>query len=788
MPCKRRLALIVLALLVALLALGPALAFAQPGPVTNVSVFARASGEGFQTHGMTIPPGPLLFADADRLATARARYAASPSTYGIVSPTGGTQMRVLQIAYVYLMTQTPTSGASFTGMNATMDTTDDAIAWLLNTIDCGGGCRNDMLYPGGQMNASLADYRSQDDYPRYYGQIVVLSYSWLRPLMTSDQRQAFLVRLTRAVASVANETWGAPDDEGNNYNWGHARNLFLAGALYAAQERGQPYPPPTDNCDWATGAGATDMEVCDDDVDTLIDKFFDDALDVRYARMHTYLDGVMAGGAMPEGQNYGHYLLDYFMLPLWLMRDYGLDHYTGTSYWREAAWMQLYCMSTRPMYANNPSASIGGGISQPWYTCPTYGNTQGVFGQPYVGEFEEGGFMTMVAVFDDGTELGDHARWWLTTVQPKLVGFVKVLDGERGAAGHDRTDLPLALCANGPKFCYIRDTWATNAKPMQWALWGQNIQNNGGNHPDCSILEFQITRDQRHLTKETAVAFDRWITNLTGDGAVSGGQFLAHNTFQIDDATTTFPEGYCVSPNSSTPVVSRLQYHTGGAGADDDFFFMASDATDALQENLASPSGAAVVAAARDFLVIPLIDTLCVFDRIQTTTDRTKNQFVHFTNAPTQDGDIWTGTNSTEALRLLVLNNEIGANTTTYTVRNEGDFTGSTSGTSCGASRPSTDCDTQRRLELRTTGSTASYMPMCLQGYTTGDELVSAGVSEDATTVTIDLARGTDNVSIVFVKGATSTGGSVTINGTSTSFAATVQTMAVGDAALPRWN
>ena len=300
------------------------------------------------THGMTVTPGPVFWSGS-RLAAAQARYTASPGTYGLVSPMGGTTHRVLQMAFQYRMTGTCAAANGFSNAPQ-IDTCGDAIAWLLNTTDCGGGCRNEYLFPGG-ASATTADYRALDDHARWLGEIAILGYSWLRDQLSPADRQALLGRLVRAAAATATKDWGAPVDPANNYMWGYTRNLIETALVLAAQESNATYAPVTVNCAWSPGAGANPMNLCNDSLDTVVDELLDEGIDVRWTgHLLPHLNGPAKGGVLNEGQNYGHYLLNYMTVPMMLMEDYGRVAREETPYWKEAVWALIYATSNRAIY------------------------------------------------------------------------------------------------------------------------------------------------------------------------------------------------------------------------------------------------------------------------------------------------------------------------------------------------------------------------------------------------------------------------------------------------------
>jgi hypothetical protein len=255
--------------------------------------------------------------------------------------------------------------------------------------------------------------------------------------------------------------------------------------------------------------------------------------------------------------------------------------------------------------------------TQPYYTAPTYGNTQDVYGMPWVGESEEGNFMTTMAIVLDGTAVGDRIRYWLTTVNPRVFGHVKVLDAERGNAGTNYSAWPLDYCGEGFTYCYLRDSWATTGNPTMFFLEIGAVYNTGGNHPDCSVGSWQAWRGQRWVSKEASGAFSRGMTNLAGTAATNTGQNFFHNGSIVADSASN---GFCVAGGDAQyeadmPVVGRLQSASG-------FFFASADYTDHWTAangdgNRNLTEWASMVSSVRDFVYVRHVNVLVTLDRIE---------------------------------------------------------------------------------------------------------------------------------------------------------------------------
>jgi hypothetical protein len=701
------------------------------------------------THGMMIPANvdPIFWDQSARLTAARARYTASPSTYALASPATGTETTVVNQAFIKVMRGT--CSAANGGSTTMIDTCGDAVNWILNvsSFNCPSNC--DRL----------------DDDARWFGELTILTYSWLRDQLTAAQRQAVLAGMVRAVGGTFSKGWGSPEDTGNNYNWGYTRNGILLGIVMAKEAQAGAFTPLTTNCSWPGESGGRPMNYCNMNAMALQDAMLDEALDVRWPQMVQYLSNQAKGGAVPEGANYGHYLLHYYTMPMAIMGDYGRALVEETPYWKEAAWNLIYATTNLPMYAVQDSRTIAG-FPRPWHQVPTYGNTQAVNGAPPAGHFEEGAFMTWMAVRYDGTFLGDRIRFWINKVNPQRPPHLKAIDPDLNQPGASFASLPLDYCSSGFQFCHLRDSWdsSTGSKPTGFFIEAGAVWNPGGNHPDCSAGSWQAWRGQRWISKEAANAYARTNTNLSGTGAADAGMFMSHNRMTVNDTQTN---GFCSVPASPLPTVSRRMSEPG-------FFYLSTD----LRQH--SGLGSTVTALVRDFLYIRELDTLCTFDRMQTTTaGATKNTFVHFPVSPVRNGNTFTGTNNGEGLYTVVLAASVAGQSVTYTVRDEGAY---------GTGR-NTDNDPQYRLEVRTSGTAMSYVPICAQGFSSGDALISVAAVEDADSIDLTLSRaGASTYVASFAKGATSAGGSLRVgNGATVPFANTIEPV-VADQSLVAWD
>jgi hypothetical protein len=165
----------------------------------------------------------------------------------------------------------------------------------------------------------------------------------------------------------------------------------------------------------------------------------------------------------------------------------------------------------------------------------------------------------------------------------------------------------------------------------------------------------------------------------------------------------------------------------------------------------------------REYVFVRGLETLVILDRVQSSSaTATKTFLSHCETNPTTGAATATCTNGGQALVMTTL---VPASPSLRVVA-EGGGIG------------------QHRIEVDTSPGTAqSYILTVLQAKDAAGASLAPSVVEDASTFTVTL-NGSNG--IVFQKGMTSTGGSITTGGSTTAFRADVQGIAVGDAG-PAW-
>jgi Heparinase II/III-like protein len=655
---------------------------------------ARVSGQG-SPHGLSIPAGNfMLYFDTQRLATARQWFAAQKGTW---SPRSyPTEAQAADNAFLYLM-------------NGNTAAAQSAINWA-STFS---------FYSTGPGNEA-----------RWMGEYQILVFSWLKTIMTAQQRQATIASINRAIANDLTKMWGGPNMPANNYNWGFTRNALLWGiASY-----NETYVDPQ---------GRTQRQIADE--------FLTNAIVTRWMNSTApfYGGSEARGGALPEGSHYGPYLLSYFTVPLVQSRLMTRPLAANTNFFKEALVALVHTTTPKPTYGS-PRHNIA-----PRYQIFAYGDEQDNDGFPTAAEDDIGLFVTMAAQEWSGTTLGQYARHWLNRVQPASDPWLRATDTGAGQPSPGFGSLPLDYYSSGAGYFYTRDTWGSTAADKPTVVLMQ-LKQAKGSHAHCDAGSFQMLRNDRWLTRETP---GRSVTyaNHNGTGTISDMTVWAHNGLTVNNSNV----GEFCGDDRTPPVVTRLESRPSYAYA----------AVDLSQYHAISIAPNIV----REFVHAKDLDTLVVFDRIRSTSDVPKTFLVHFQTNPTRSGNVSMATSGNEQLRLTTLTSAISGQSTSYTVIDEASAGGGAGGT----------WEPQHRLQITTQGTLDSYHINVLQGRSVGDSDVTASLGQTATDFTVTLTRpGSQTVVVTFNKGMTSSGGSIQVGSSLTGLHSGVQNSIVTDAGV----
>jgi hypothetical protein len=746
------------------LPLSPLLTVVAIASVAWLAFAAHVDGQT-ATHGLTIPAGQFkVFWTNERLAEARAAYAASPASFARRSSPA--EATALDRAFVHLMTRS-------SGLSDASDVNDAdsvaAINWATSTAAD--------FYSNGPGNEA-----------RWWGEHQILIFSWLKHLMTSAQRAQVIRMVNRALANDLDKAWGGAPDAANNYNWGFTRN----GILWGIASYNESYVDANDgSCRNSAGGTFVEVPLCGRTQQQIAAAFLQNALSERWEAVTApFYDNrnpsmrplalpgnsedpsslhyeMGRGGTLPEGAHYGPYLLEYFLMPLIVTADYGRPMINDTNFFMEAVAALIHSTSPKPTYGSVRSPLTPAAR----YQVFTFGDEQDNDGFAPATKPEYGNFMTWVANAWVGTRLGGLARSWLTRVNPSVYAYYRVIDEARGTAGEPFASLPLDFYSAGPGFLYTRNTWSSGATDVQTAILIQ-LGVPRGSHTHCDAGTFQIIRNSRWISKESP---GRSVTyaNHNGTGTIPDFSIWPHNGITVDHSPLGDRDNSGTLVNctdSAPPVVRRLESNPNYAYAAVDLAAYAQGADDQNLPNL--------TAMVREFIYLRSADTLLVFDRVATANSAVKTALIHFPTSPSVNGNVITGTNSptgpqpnvTEELRAVSLSGQVAGQNLSVVVVDE-----AAAGSGAGGT-----WEPQYRAQLNTVTSGTAYLINVMQSRTVGEPVWNPTLTETTSSFTIGLNKpGSPAVTVTLQKGLTSNGGSVQVGTANHSLATTVTPMSV---------
>ena len=324
-------------------------------------------------------------------------------------------------------------------------------------------------------------------------------------------------------------------------------------------------------------------------------------------------------------------------------------------------------------------------------------------------------YMTAAALNWKSAPIGGHARRWLADVGAQPDRFMQAID-DGSPQPIDHAGLPLDYFASGPSYLFGRSGWSASATAYMLTLGAEDGV--GHNHVDYG--GFQIARGGTWLSRESVGYGNSGINvvGLGGSGSSDVRTAVAHNTVAVG---TNLPGDH------GAPIVKRLESQAG-------YSFASVD----LSPTFASGH------VARDFVFVRALETLVVFDR-------GANVFLaHCESAPATTAG---RTVCTSGAQRLVVSSLVGSPSVQVIV--EGGMSG------------------QRRIEIATSGA---EMLTVLQAMDTSGTALAPALTDNGASYTLKLGA---SISIELVKGASSTGGSITIDGATHPLRADVQAMSV---------
>jgi hypothetical protein len=546
------------------------------------------------------------------------------------------------------------------------------------------------------------------DNARWSGENAIVVFDWCNSLFTDSQKSAMISRWNGYVSTLNAKSWGGPGMEANNYYWGYWRNSFEWGvASY------------TEN---PSAAG-----------------FLDYALTTRWQNgIVPYYNTKGAGGVLIEGSQYGAYVGGYTAIPLQSAVLMGRDLPNETNFYREAIPALIYATTPQP----TPTKSS----TSPYYQVLAANDDEK---QQDATRVEYGNFMSVLAQRFSGTTLGQYARQWLNTFSPTRDYYVQAADS--GGTALPLSNLPLDYYASGSGYLFARNKWGSGSTYLQ--VQGGWYSRTGHVHGDQG--NFHLWRNGYWLTKETTGYAD----------TITGWAGASTNTEAADAHNTLFYNGGGppINYSKANPIIVRLESQAN-------YTYMADDLTGAMRSTDSRFDNPTAGTTIREYLFIRPLETLVLFDRMQSTSATVKAGIaIHFENNPSINGKKIVGTNGTQALEV----SSVLPASPTIRVTNEGSGIG------------------RYRLELETSGQTQNYFMTVLQARDGSGSSLTVNSSEDASSVTLTLQHPTlGSAKVVFQKTATSTGGqfayssSQTIPSTLSPLASSVQAVTVNDSGI----
>lgn len=538
-------------------------------------------------------------------------------------------------------------------------------------------------------NSTDPNYGVAADDARWEGENVITVFDWCYAYFTPTQRATLISRWNTYFANIRLRSWGGPTMYHSNYNWGYMRNEILWGIATWGEN---------------TEAG-TNLQY---------------GLQTRWTNtLAPYFTGPGRGGLFQEGSAYGSAIGEYSTVPFGTAALLGRDLYRETNFFREAVIYMAHATLPAPTYNRNNGGSD-------WEIFP-FADDERFFdgGMPARGNY--GTFMVAMADYFRDSAIGGIARRWVNMVNPTRPVHLRAID--RGGAEQPFASLPLDYVTIGGRFAYGRNDWSAGATVFNLQL--DHTDDDGHKHNDAG--SWQLWRAGRWLSRETT----GYAQDIVGYGgaAVDANNAAAHNTLLVGGRGPA--AGYIQGPSNVFRLESQPSH-----------FFAAVDLTPAYRATHPVLDNPAVAHLEREFVFVRSLETLVVFDRIETTTAAPVKTFLaRFETNPTVDvaGRVVTAVNGPQAVCITTL---VPAAPTYRPIVNEGGSIG------------------QFRLEVETSGATQSYFLNVVQAKGATDANVLASVTENSSTYVLTLthpSRG--SVVIALQKGRVSTGGTITVGG-----------------------
>jgi hypothetical protein len=569
-----------------------------------------------------------------------------------------------------------------------------------------------------------SDFDVASDQLRFNGEQAAMVYDWCFDKLSADQKTSLATRWNGYVTRASALSWGGHDMPDNNYFWGYIRNEIEWGIITQGE-----HPDAAKLLEHGLGARWKDS----------------------FLPFAQGMNGDGRGGVPQEGSQYGAYMADYPVAPFTSASLYGRSVYDETDFFKASVFYLIY--------ATTPGLTTSAVDGATGYEMFPFNDDEAWQQRNSSNRFAD--FMSQAGVTWGCLPVGKYARQWSKTTSATPTPFIAAVD--QGGDALDFGMLPLDYYAPGARYFYGHNAWGAAGTAFHWQMGDYAAAGVGHSHKDFG--NFQIWRGGRWLSRES-VGYSDTYTDFGGTGSIDSAETIAHNTLLFNGLGFADPSDKGVD---GPAVVTRMESQTDYAYADVDLTkaYRNSDPTHKDRDN------PAVAHAERELLFLRGLETTVILDRVasnatggKTAEAITKTFLAHFEKAPVvDDPNHVTYTSDKQALRLTVL---VPAAPTTRVI-DEKSAKSSTNG--------------QFRLEVVTSGAAQSYFLTVLQAKDASAPALDPKVTDDGTNfnVTLDATH-----SVVFAKGPSSTGGSVTINGAAKNLRADVQAISVTDSG-PVW-
>jgi hypothetical protein len=573
---------------------------------------------------------------------------------------------------------------------------------------------------------------------RWYGEDYALAYDVCYNQLSSSQLSHLLTNMNTWVPGNNGQGWGGVGSSMSNYYWGDERTSAEWGiASYLEQ-------PST------------------------ADPFLKNAVQTRYENDFipaTATANQAIGGVFEEGNEYGPYGGFYnFAIQQPAINTLGLNltTFNSNTFWPGWGYWLLY--------STFPTPTVGtlrnGPDMFPFSDTQTWQNGAPATVQ-YIGDI-----VVQLAQVFNGTNEGQYLRQWIANYSPTVNVTSQATDPGGTASVYNL--LPLDYYAAGYHLALGRSDWTNNATVFQLQM-GDNYSINH-NHADWGT--FQIYRKGKWLTRESAGYGNTIQCFGGGSSGCDTSTFIAHNGPVINGlGGVAVTGGTSGQAWNGPPQVTRIESQPGYFFASNTLQTGGGTGQGVYRNEIAQPGhpereNTSAVSIVRDTIFIRDIATTVILDRLQADTSARPKTFLikcetAFVSVDSSHIQCQPGSSQQLAVTTLL------PSAPSYTFVTENEKNGSNP----------VPALTQFRAEITDSSPSAalSYMLHVLQAMDTTGTLLSPSIVDNGTTWTITLDA---NHSLTLAKGAVSTGGSVTISGTTTPFTTSAQTLTISTTGL----